>query len=186
METLKTNERYTYADYESWDEQIPRCELIDGLVYNMAGPSLAHQAIAGEIFFQLKNFLRGKTCCPIIAPFDVRLNHNTKDDTVVQPDVFVVCDRTKLENGKSCLGAPDFIIEVTSPSNHRHDLIVKLTKYLHSGVREFWVVEPEEKIVIAHRLVDSHYMTTIYSADTEIPVSVLEGCKIRMSEVFSE
>jgi segregation and condensation protein B len=140
---VRKQEYYTYADYLTWDDKV-RYELIDGMPYMMASPSQKHQEISGELFRQLGNFLLGKPCKPFHAPFDVRLNANKSDDTVVQPDLLVVCDHSKLD-GKSVNGAPDFIIEILSPSTMSYDLIIKLNKYMRSGVREYWVVDPESR-----------------------------------------
>ena len=185
MEALNKDKRYTYADYEKWDN-FPRCELIDGIIYMMASPTEAHQWVSDEILVQLKNFLRGKTCRAYSAPFDVRLNWDTSDDVVVQPDVLVVCDRSKVEDGKNCKGAPDFVVEVLSPSTSNHDVTTKLGKYLHAKVPEYWVVNTESRMVVAHRLVDDHYITTIYNAEAQVPVTALEGCTINLQEVFEE
>jgi len=180
---LKKEQHYTYADYEKWDEH-PRCELIDGYIYMMASPTEAHQWISGGLYSQIRQFLRGKTCRVYSAPFDVRLNWDTTDDIVVQPDVFVVCDISKLEDGKNCKGAPDFVIEVLSPSTSIRDSTTKLDKYLQAKVREYWVVDPESKIVVAYRLIDDQYTTTIYNAEAKAPVTVLDGCTINLQEVF--
>jgi len=186
MEALQKKERYTYADYEQWGDDYPRCELIDGVVYMMASPSRVHQQISGRLLFQLQLFLHGKTCEVYHAPFDVRLNYAAADDTVVQPDLLVVCDMSKLENGKHCLGAPDLVIEILSPSNTDRDMMTKFKKYLKAKVREYWVVDTDDKTVVAYRLLDTQYIATVYEANDEIPVVVLEGCAIRLSEVFAE
>ena len=183
-EALKKNVRYTYGDYEKWGDEVPRCELIDGIVYDMAAPNVAHQSISGNLFVQLHAFLKDKPCRVFAAPFDVRLNFDTADDIVVQPDILVICDKSKIENGKHCLGAPDFVIEVLSPSNSRHETIRKLEKYLEFGVSEYWVVDFVYKTVVAHRLVDNQYVTVTYSEADHVPVLVLEGCTINLNEVF--
>ena len=177
-------EHYTYADYEQWGDYVPRCELIDGIVYAMAAPSLAHQRVSRELLVQLHGFLRGRSCEVFNAPFDVRLNFDKADDIVVQPDILVVCDPEKLANQKNCLGAPDFIIEILSPSNSKHETIRKLTRYLEAAVKEYWVVDPEDKIVVAHRLIDKQYLITVYTEQDEAQVMILEGCTIKLSEVF--
>jgi len=185
MEAMKTNERYTYADYESWSDDTPRCELIDGFIYAMAAPTRAHQWILGELSYQIRDYLRGKTCEVYVAPFDVRLNYDEADDTVVQPDLLIVCDMEKLENGKHCLGAPDFVIEILSPSNSRHDTVVKFEKYMQAGVREIWIVDPENKKIFAHRQIDKQYVTVCYNEHyKEAPVMVLDNCNIQLAEVF--
>jgi len=186
MEALRKERReyFTYADYRTWDDN-KRYELIDGVPYLMSpAPFLAHQEIAGEFFGQLRDFLKGKPCKVFIAPVDVRLNADKLDDTVVQPDILVVCDRSKLD-GKSVQGAPDFIIEILSPSTSKQDVIVKFNKYMQAGVREYWIVDPENKSVVAHILKDGIYMTRAYDENNEaVPVLVLEGCTINLKEVF--
>ena len=135
----------TYKDYLSWGEDV-RCELIDGIPYMMAGVSLWHQDLLMAIFKQLYDFLEGKTCKVIIAPFDVRLfpEENKMDKTVVQPDIMVVCDPKKLEDGKACKGAPDFIIEILSPSAKGRDLIDKKELYEKAGVKEYWIIDTDK------------------------------------------
>jgi Uma2 family endonuclease len=114
----------------------------------------------------------------------VRLNFKKGDDMVFQPDILVVCDPSKIGD-KSINGAPDFIIEILSPSNPRHDLIVKLNKYMEAGVREYWVVDPERKIVHVFILKDGIFAASAFDESEEAaPVSVLDGCTINLKEVF--
>jgi len=153
-------EYHTYADYCRWPEDA-RYELIDGIAYAMSpAPTTRHQDVTGEIFTQLKNALRGAPCHPYIAPFDVRLPHaNEADDdvdTVVQPDISVVYDPSKIDD-KGCRGAPDWIIEVLSPSTAGHDMIKKKTIYERSGVREYWLVHPVDKVVTVFVLENGAY-----------------------------
>ncbi|MCL2638731.1 MAG: Uma2 family endonuclease [Oscillospiraceae bacterium] len=184
MEAIRKDKRYTYADYLTWDDDV-RYELIDGVPYMMGAPNLRHQEIAGELYGQLRDFLKGKSCKPFIAPVDVRLNHRKGDNMVVQPDLLVVCDPKKLEDGKSVKGAPDFIIEILSPSNAGHDQIVKLNKYMQAGVREYWIVDPERKTVQVYILKGGIYAAYAYGEETDsIPVSVLSGCAIDLKEIF--
>ncbi|MDR1803838.1 MAG: Uma2 family endonuclease [Treponema sp.] len=139
-------DRYTYADYAKWDEDF-RCELISGIVYMMASPSEWHQDVVGDVYSQLKASLKGKKCKPMIAPFDVRLfpRKDLSDDTVVQPDVIVICDKSKLD-GKACVGAPDVVFEVLSDSTKVMDLRVKMELYKSAGVKEYWVVAKDYAI----------------------------------------
>ena len=186
MEVLERNEKqYTYSDYYSWEDG-QRWELIDGYAYLMApGPSQAHQEAISNLLYQLATFLKGKPCKVIPAPFDVRLNASSDDNTVVQPDLLVVCDKSKLD-GKSCVGAPDLVIEILSPSTARFDRTVKFDQYKKAGVREYWIVDPDTKTVSAHILQNGEYMIRAYSDTGTAPVSVLEGCEINLAEIFEE
>ncbi len=153
------SERYTYADYLSWPEDI-RYELVDGVAYAMTGPNRRHQEIVGNLFVQLANALDGHRCRVYIAPFDVRLpkadEMDALVDTVVQPDLSVFCDRAKLDD-KGARGAPDWVIEVLSPATAGHDQIVKRRVYERSGVREYWLVHPIDRIVTVYWLTDDAY-----------------------------
>ena len=186
FEVKETAEKYIYSDYAKFDDEIRR-ELIDGVIYMMApAPSQKHQEISAELTRQLKNFLLGKPCKVFHAPFDVCLNAaGDSDNTVVQPDVLVVCDKSKLD-GKRCDGAPDFIIEILSPSNTKHDTLRKFDKYLQTGVREYWIIDPEREIVHTHVLKNVEYVTKLYSSTDVAAVSVLEGCMIDFNGVFAE
>ncbi|MDR1931698.1 MAG: Uma2 family endonuclease, partial [Spirochaetales bacterium] len=119
----KEESHYTYADYLEWGEDV-RAEIIDGEVFMMSPPLRAHQGILGNLFFKLAAFLEGKPCEVYPAPFGVRLfpKNDFSDDTVLEPDIVVVCDLSKLDD-RGCNGAPDLIIEILSPSNARHDRI---------------------------------------------------------------
>ena len=141
---------FTYADYCRWPDD-ERWELIEGMAYRMVTPGLVHQAVVGELFLQIANYLRGKPCRPFIAPFDVRLPRGNEADeevtTVVQPDISVICDPDKLDD-RGCRGAPDWVIEVLSPNTAAKDQIQKLAAYEQAGVREVWLVHPTDRVVI--------------------------------------
>ena len=174
--------RYTYTDYYSWDDD-ERWELIDGVPYAMAAPTVTHQSTSANIFFSIKSYLRGKTCKVLYAPTDVRLNADTKDNTVVQPDILVVCDKSKLD-GKSVVGAPDMVVEILSPSSASYDMIRKYNLYMNAGVREYWIVDPEFETVITNILKDGTYVRKDYEKTDTVPVGILEGCEVVLSEVF--
>jgi len=177
-------QRYTYADYLTWADDV-RQELIDGIPYLLAAPTVTHQRVLGELFLQLRQFLKGKRCEVFISPFDVRLNPNDGDDTVVQPDLLVVCDKSKLDK-KGCKGAPDMIIEILSPSSTKMDKFIKMRKYNQAGVREYWIVDPEGQYAHVHLLKDGEYKIAAYSSDdTAVPVAVLDGCEINLADVFA-
>jgi len=185
MPMPQQNERYTYADYCTWDDS-ERWELIEGIPYAMSpAPSQHHQEISGELHLQLATFLKGKPCKVFHAPFDVRLNVDDEDDTVVQPDLLVVCDHSKLD-GKCCRGAPDLVIEILSPSTARHDRMVKMQQYQQAGVREYWIVDPDTKTVQVCILENGRYFVTAYADTDTAPVAVLPGCEINLSDVFAE
>ncbi len=145
----KSEYHYTYKDYRQWGDD-ERWELIDGVAYNMSpAPRLRHQDIGGTIYVKLSEHLRGKPCKAYIAATDVfipRVNEMDEDDvdTVVQPDVLVVCDKAKLRD-KGIWGAPDLVVEVLSPSTSRKDQHEKFDLYQRAGVREYWVVDPMAK-----------------------------------------
>ena len=151
----QTRQSYTYADYQQWPEG-ERWELIDGEAYAMSpAPTRTHQAVVVELVRQIANFLEGKPCQVFVAPFDVRLpERNEADDqieTVVQPDIVVVCDESKLDE-KGCRGAPDWIIEVLSPSTASKDHVRKKSLYERHGVREYWLVHPTDHVLTRYRL----------------------------------
>ena len=126
-----------------------RAELIDGQIYNMAPPTRQHQIVAGELFTGIRNHIRAKggTCEPYISPFAVFLN---KDDTnYVEPDISVICDKSKLTD-KGCFGAPDWVIEIVSPGSRRMDYFTKLFKYRTANVREYWIVDPDKNRITVY------------------------------------
>jgi Uma2 family endonuclease len=180
------NGSYTYADYLGW-ETDKRYEIIDGEAYMMSSPSVFHQAISRELLGQFWNFLKGKPCQVFAAPLDVRLfpKDDNSDKTVVQPDLLVVCDGSKLADGKSCRGAPDLVIEILSPSNISPALLLKFNQYLKAGVKEYWIVVPETQEIQIHLLEKGngagagHYISTVHgSPETTLDVSVLPGLRI--------
>jgi len=186
MEALKLDENRTYADYEKWElKDGERYELIDGVPYMMAAPSTRHQTVGGELFRQIANFLKGKPCRVFHAPFDVRLfGKGNMERTVVQPDVLVVCDSKKIDK-KGCNGAPDFIIEIVSPSSGKMDMEIKLQKYRQAGVREYWIVDPESRAVMTFVLENGKYTAGDTDGKKMLPVAVLDGCEIDMDEAFN-
>ena len=187
METVKVEKKYTYADYCEWDDS-ERWELIDGLAYAMSpSPSQTHQSVLVELAGQLRDFLKGNPCRVFVAPLDVRLNAEGADDTVVQPDIFVVCDESKLKDVKSVIGSPDLIIEILSASTASRDLVTKFRLYQKSGVQEYWIVDPDSKTVTVHVLHDIGYVSRSYNEyDAAVPVEVLDGCIINLIDVFEE
>jgi len=184
MEQPRRGRRYTYADYCTWDDD-KRWELIDGVAYMMSAPGTRHQRVVGEIHRQLANFLRGKPCDVFASPFDVRLDGADEDDSVVQPDILVVCDKSKIDE-KGVRGAPDFMVEVLSPATSRYDRVIKFNLYQRAGVREYWIADPDSGTVGVFLLEGGKYIAAAYSAADTAPVEVLPGCEIDLREVFNE
>jgi Uma2 family endonuclease len=141
-----------------------------------------------RLSIQIGNFLQGKEGEVCAAPFDVSLfpKDDGSEDTVVMPDLFVVLDMAKLQDERYCKGPPDWVIEITSPSTRSYDCVAKFNQYLKAGVREYWVVSPEDKMVQAYVLKDDTYVSSAYEGDATVPVSVLPGCAISLSAVFAD
>ena len=175
------NRLYTLEDYLRLpDDQ--RVELIDGVFYDMVAPTTIHQSIAGFLHKKFLDFVMANKgpCFPFISPVDVQLDCD--DKTVVQPDVLVVCDRTKYKNGR-VFGAPDLVIEVLSPSTRRKDMQLKMYKYAGAGVREYWMVDPEKKLVVQYDL-EHLGIPAVYNFQSLIPVLIWDSaCRIDLGEM---
>ncbi len=169
------NERYTYADYKTWPDD-ERWEIIEGVAYAMSpSPSWRHQGLTGELYAQLREFLKGKPCRVFISPLDTLLHAPGEEaapdddiDTIVQPDVLVICDKGKL-GSRAVRGAPDVAVEVLSPYSWDRDIRLKMRVYEERGVREYWVVDPGNKTMTVYKRDDSGRFgkaTAIVLADT--------------------
>ncbi len=180
---------FTYKDYLTWNDN-KRWELINGAAYNMApAPSVNHQRVSRQLLLQIGIFLSDKPCEVFSAPLDVRLPElNEKDEdtkNVVQPDIVVVCDSSKLDE-KGCQGVPDLIIEIVSPSSASIDNIKKLNLYEKNGVKEYWIVHPIYKIVTIYKIMENglYGKPETYSEKNKIEVELLKGLTIDLSQVF--
>jgi len=194
MDTLNLdpNKRYTYADYLTWMDDVRR-ELYDGFIRLMSpAPSRKHQDLSVILTLKFGNFLIHKNCKLYHAPSDVRFpkDKKNKDDkqvyTVLQPDLFVVCDLSKLDD-RGCIGAPDLIIEIISPKNPKRDLKDKFEIYQEHGVREYWIVNPNDENVNVFVLGDDgkFHLTGMYAEDDKIPVHIFNGdLQVDLTEVF--
>jgi Uma2 family endonuclease len=187
----KRDELFTYGDYLKWDDD-ERWELIDGIAYNMTpAPSRFHQKISLELILQLGNFFRKTPCDVYAAPFDVRLPEGDEADeavrTVVQPDISVICDQSKLDD-KGCKGSPDLIVEIVSPSTARKDMKEKFVRYERAGVREYWIVDPSGKIVTVFKLSSEGLFgrPDVYGKEDRIKISIVEGLEVELLSVFDE
>lgn len=139
---------YTLEDYYTLPEER-RAELIEGVIYDMAAPSFVHQHLLGKLFTQISRFIEGKNgdCLPMMAPVDVRLDCD--DRTMVQPDILILCDRSKICKW-GIMGAPDFCLEIVSESTRRKDYTKKLQKYVDAGVCEYWILDPERRMLVTY------------------------------------
>jgi Uma2 family endonuclease len=180
--------KWTYADYKEWElKPGERFELIDGVAYAMAAPNTEHQIIASNLNGEFYNFLKGKKCQVIPAPFDVRLfyEEDESDDTVVQPDLVVVCDPAKLGK-EGCEGAPDLVIEILSPSNTAIEMHRKLGLYQDAGVREYWVIDPDQKLIEIYRLNNDHYEPYMLRLGDTVLSPLFPGLAIPVKIIFDQ
>lgn len=173
-------ETITLEQYEALPEE-KRVEVFDGIVYDMASPSQIHQSISMQLSTIINNYLlRRKGPCSIFsAPFDVKLSD--KPLTIVQPDIMVICDKSKLD-GKRCNGAPDFIIEIVSPNNPADDYIRKLYYYKNYGVREYWIVDPKRKTITVNYF-EGNIVSVQYPFDSIVKVNIYDDLLISFPEI---
>jgi Uma2 family endonuclease len=184
-----SKEDYTYADYLKWTFE-ERLELLKGKLFRMSpAPNRVHQKLSGEIFRELSNYLIGKSCEVYAAPFDVRLPRKSKDDkdilTVVQPDVCVICDPSKLDD-RGCIGAPDIVVEILSPGNNQKDLKNKYEIYEESGVKEYWIISPQNETFLKYTLAeDSRFQTShLMTIGDKVTTPILPGFVLDLTELF--
>jgi len=190
----ETATHWTYADYKDWElKPGERYEIIYGEAYAMSAPSAYHQSILMEMVRQIANFLVGRECKVYPAPYDVRLFYEEdpdgeddgSDDTVVQPDITVVCDKKK-RGEEGCRGAPDFIAEILSPSNSAIEMQRKFNLYRDAGVREYWVIDSEAKAVAVHLFDSDATITKTYGEKDRLELAALPGLCIELEPVFGE
>lgn len=186
---LDLSKEYTYADYLLWQFQ-DRVELIKGKVFRMSpAPNLRHQTIATELTRQFANYFLHKPCQVFASPFDVRMprtSKKNKPDIVIQPDLCVVCDPEKLDE-QGCNGAPDFIIEVLSPGNTKREMKEKFEVYEEAGVKEYWLVNPTDKVVLIYVLNDAGKFIGLQPAteDDILHPTIFPGIKLNLFELFN-
>ena len=164
---------YTIDDYLALpDDQ--RVELIDGVIYDMGAPTIPHQLIGGFIYSQFLQYVKqnGGKCMPFIAPTDVQLDCDNR--TIVQPDVMIVCDRSKI-NRQRIFGAPDYVLEVLSPSTRNKDILLKSAKYHNAGVREYWIADPMHETVTTFDFRRNDIVMKMYTFEDKVPVGIYEN-----------
>ena len=182
---LHESKKATLADWEALGEDV-RAELIDGEIYNLAGPSANHQRISTFLTRKIGNYLEGKACEVFTAPFDVYLQHEDEDTpNIVQPDLMVICDRDKITK-KGCIGAPTWIIEIVSPSTSRRDYLTKLNLYAEYGVKEYWIVNPDREAITVYHLADQDISPKAYTFRDTIKVHTLADLSIDFTQLDLE
>ncbi len=180
--------KYSYADYLTWqmDEMV---EIIKGRLFKMTpAPSRIHQKVAAKLFYRLYGFLEGKPCEVYIAPFDVRLPVTTTNNedvyTVVQPDICVVCDKNKLDDA-GCIGAPDLIVEILSPGNNKKELHNKYEVYKESGVKEYWIIHPNEQTLLIYSLKNGAFVPSrLFASGNMVYSNVIQGFSLDLEGFF--
>ncbi|MCO5387567.1 Uma2 family endonuclease [Desulfosporosinus sp.] len=188
MSLPKEDKNHTYADYLTWPEN-ERWEIIDGVSYMQSAPKWEHQSISGELYRQISNYLIDKPCKVFAAPFDLCLvEDNEKDDditNIVQPDLVIVCDETKLRK-TGYFGVPTLIIEISSPSTARQDRVVKFNRYERACVKEYWIVEPDGKYINVFTLQeDNRYgRPEAYTEEDKVQLSVFTDFIVDLKPVF--
>ena len=178
----KKDGEYTLEDYYALPDER-RVELIDGVFYDMVSPTHIHQAIVGKIYHKFADHIdKNKgTCMPMLSPLDVQLDCD--DKTMIQPDVLILCDRSKFKRGV-VYGAPDLVVEILSKSTKKKDILLKTTKYEKAGVREYWMVDPKQKKVIVYDFEHEDY-PVIYGFEDKIPVRIFDGeCEVDFAEIY--
>ena len=187
---LAQDKRNTYADILSWPETNERYELFFGESVLQAAPSPKHQTVLGQLFRALSDFLDGKPCRALLSPCDVRLFETAQDtpetvDTVVQPDLMVICDQDQIDE-HGIHGAPTLVVEILSPTTLRTDRITKFSLYEQAGVPEYWIVDPEKQTVLVFSLDDGKYHAPIaYGHSGDLSSVVLEGFTVSLDSVFA-
>lgn len=194
LSQLDLNGTYSYADYLLWQFE-ERVELIKGKIMLMAAPNVQHQRFSGRFSYRIQRFLEGKACELFVAPFDIKLYDSRKSKladkevfTVVQPDLCVICDKTKLTK-QGCEGAPDWVIEILSDGNNKKEIRFKYDLYEENGVREYWLVYPYEQAVyqfVLNAQTEKYELKGMYANDDMATPFLFPELKIDLAEVFTE
>lgn len=191
LDQLDFSRRYSYADYFKWKFE-ERVELIKGFIYKMSAPSPTHQSISIYFTGTFFNFFRRKACRVFAASFDVRLPDSKKqtDDklvyTVVQPDLCVICDPEKIDD-RGCIGAPDLVVEILSSGNTIKEMGIKFDLYEENGVKEYWLVEPDDKAILVYVLRDGKYVgLKPFTEEDEMSSPLFPELRFAVKEVFEQ
>lgn len=178
MDALREERTYTVDDIEALPDG-ERAELIDGKIYYMSSPSRTHQKIGGILHQTIANYIdsHNGSCEVYYAPFAVFLNNDKTN--YVEPDILVICDPSKIDE-KGCHGAPDWVIEIVSPSSTSMDYLIKPNKYLNAGVREYWIVDPAENLITVYGF-DNEITVKHYAFGEDVPVGIYEGFSVNLT-----
>ena len=174
--------KFSLKDYWSLPDD-KHAELIDGVLYDMASPYFVHQDISGYLYAEIYRYIRehNRKCKVLAAPSSVQLDCD--DKTMVEPDIFIVCDHQKIRRF-GIFGAPDFVVEILSPSTRKKDMTLKLYKYLNAGVREYWIIDPSKKVLITYDFTDAEYLPNVHPLEGEAGISIFGGdLKISLSDI---
>ena len=191
LSQLDLNAKYSYADYLTWhfDQSV---EIIKGFIFPMAAPSLKHQKILWELNGVMYSLIKLKECKAFAATFDARLLNKEKSVkqnknvyTVVQPDICVICDESKLDDA-GCIGAPDLIIKILYPGNSKKKMKLKKQLYEENGVKEYWIIDPDHET--AHQFIlkndEIFDAPLIYASDDTLKCFIFEGLEIDLEKLF--
>ena len=180
---LAQDKSHTEEDYYNLPEDV-RAELIDGQFYGMSAPSRIHQELSAELLTIIRQYIKSKngSCKAYAAPFAVQLKEDST--TIVEPDISVICDSNKLTD-RGCTGAPDWIVEITSPSNADHDYILKLNLYAEAGVREYWIVDPTEQAIFVYHLEKEKFRAVAYTFQGKIKVNIYDDLYINFPDIIA-
>lgn len=186
---LDLSKSYTYADYLNWQFE-ERLELIKGKIFKMSpAPSASHQNIVATVSGELYQYLKGKPCKVFPAPFDVRLTRTVNDTqvtTVLQPDVCVICDPTRID-ARGAVGAPDIVVEILSPGNNNKELQTKYDVYEEAGVQEYWIIHPSERTFLKYTLANGSYVASrLLTGGDQVTTPILPGFVLDLEEVFKD
>ncbi|GAB3418578.1 Uma2 family endonuclease [Niabella aquatica] len=190
LDQLNLAERYTYADYFRWKLQ-ERVELLRGWIHKMSpAPSSKHQLVSLKLTLKFGNYFERKPCKVFTAPFDVRLPGPKKQKgdelifTVMQPDICVIRDAAKIDD-RGCIGAPDLVIEILSPGNTQKEMGIKFDLYEESGVKEYWLAEPQDRAILVYILKNGKYTgLKPFTEEDEINSTLFPALKFKVREVF--
>ncbi len=178
--------RITYDEFiKLTEESEQRYELIDGELFLLASPSYAHQTAISEILYHFHSFFKGKKCRPLTSPFDVTLIKDQNNKNVVQPDVLVICDTENIDAKGKYWGVPTLVVEVLSPSSKKHDMLRKLNLYTLTGIKEFWLVDTDKKIVYTYQFENKVIVDNNAFFKRDVLTSfAFDGLEVPLEEVF--